>query len=455
MLLSDVGKMLNVTCTGDCEFDGFAIDSRAVKKGNMFVCLPGARVDGHDFASKAEANGAACFLCERPLDTSLPCCIVPDSLKGLQDLGKAYRLALGVKVVAVTGSVGKTTTKEYISSVLGRKYRTHKTEGNKNSETGVPLTLLAVRPEDEVVVTEMGMSAKGEISVLTNIACPDIAVITNIGVSHIEHLGSQENIMLAKLEILEGLSENGTLILNYDDEYLRHAYNDLLLGKIPQKIIRYGINNPDCDIIASEIAMEDNSLRFCVKTPEGDITVIIPCEGVHNVYNSLAAISVGLCMGVPLSDIVAGLAEFTGVPMRQQTYSRDGLNIIEDCYNASPSSMKAGLDVLRRKNGRKIAVLGDMLELGDFSDEMHRKVGEMLTDIDALVAFGHFNDSYIAGAKNAGVAPENCYSCENNEEAPVILSKIAKDGDYILIKASRGMSGEKIAEKLFEIKEQK
>ena len=455
MLLSDVGKMLNVACKGDCEFEGFAIDSRAVKKGNMFVCLPGARVDGHDFASKAAENGAACFLCEKPLDTDLPYCLVPDSLKGLQDLGKAYRLSLGTKVVAVTGSVGKTTTKEYISSVLSRKYRTHKTEGNKNSETGVPLTLLAVSPSDEAVVTEMGMSAKGEISVLTKIACPDIAVITNIGVSHIEHLGSQENIMLAKLEILEGLSENGTLIINYDDEYLRHAYNDLLFGKIPQRIIRYGINNRDCDVIASEIAMEDGSLRFCVRTPEGDMTVIMPCEGVHNVYNSLAAISVGVCMGVSLSDMSAGLAEFKGIPLRQQSYKRDGLNIIEDCYNASPSSMQAGIDVLRRKKGRKIAVLGDMLELGDFSDELHRKVGKMLENIDILVAFGHFNGSYVKGAEEAGLKSENCYSCENNEAAAVVLSQIAKDGDHILIKASRGMSGEKIAEKLFEIKEQK
>ena len=160
-------------------------------------------------------------------------------------------------------------------------------------------------------------------------------------------------------------------------------------------------------------------------------------------------------MGVSLSDMSAGLAEFKGIPLRQQSYKRDGLNIIEDCYNASPSSMQAGIDVLRRKKGRKIAVLGDMLELGDFSDELHRKVGKMLENIDILVAFGHFNGSYIKGAEEAGLKSENCYSCENNEAAAVVLSQIAKDGDHILIKASRGMSGEKIAEKLFEIKEQK
>lgn len=453
MLLSEVGKILMGTCSGDCEFNGFAIDSRAVKKGNMFVCLPGARVDGHDFINSAKENGAACFLCEKPLDTDLPFCVVPSSLEGLQQLSYAYRNSLDVKVVAVTGSVGKTTTKECISTVLSQKYKTHKTEGNKNSETGLPLTLLAIKPDDEVAVTEMGMCARGEISVLTNIACPDVAVITNIGFSHLEHLGTQENIMLAKLEIIEGLSEKGTLVLNYDDEYLKHAYNNILNGKIPQKIIRYGINNPDCDVCASEIAMEDGSLRFCISTPIGESTVIMPCEGVHNVYNSLAAVSVGICMGVSLDEICKGLSEFRTIPLRQQSYTKDGINVIEDCYNASPASMRAGIDVLRRKEGRKIAVLGDMLELGENSAMLHKSVGEMLNDIDVLIAFGSFNSQYIEGAKKIGV--KETYDCVDNLAAAETLSEIVKEGDYVLVKSSRSMCGEKIMERFFEIKESK
>lgn len=451
MRLSLVANVLMGTLTGDCEFNSFAIDSRDVNPGDIFVCLKGARVDGHDYIRQAQANGAAGFLCERPLDTSLPCLIVPSALEGLQQFSAWYRDNLDVRVVAVTGSVGKTTTKECIASVLFQIYRTHKTQGNKNSETGLPLTLIGIRSDDQAAVVEMGMSAAGEIKVLSDLARPDIAVITNIGVSHIENLGSQENILRAKLEILSGLKQNGILILNYDDPYLCKAYDELN-SKISQRIIRYGISNPACDVYAQEIVMGSGNLRFLVQTPDEEMTILMPCEGVHNVYNALAAIAVGVCMNVPADGIREGLKCFQNVPLRQQSYERCGFQIIEDCYNASPASMQAAINVLRLRNCRKIVVFGDMLELGEFSQELHRQVGQMLKDIDAVIAFGTYRNCYIEGAISAGVSRDACYSCADAEIAAETLLRVAKTGDCILVKASRGMQAENVLKRFFELK---
>lgn len=451
MRLSLVANVLMGTLVGDCTFNGFAIDSRDVKPGDIFVCLKGARVDGHDYICQAKENGAVGYLCEKPLKTELPFLIVPSALEGLQLFSAWYRDNLQAKVVAVTGSVGKTTTKECIASVLSRTYQTHKTAGNKNSETGLPLTLLGIQKDDQVVVAEMGMSAKGEIKVLSDIARPDIAVITNIGVSHIENLGSQENILQAKLEILSGLQKDGILVLNYDDAYLKCAYDNELNGRITQKIIRYGIHNSECDVCAQDIVMEDGSMRFLAQTPNGEVTIIMPCEGVHNVYNALASIAVGISMQVPLPEICEGLKYFKNVPLRQQFYEKDGFQVIEDCYNASPTSMKAAIDVLCHKNARKIAVLGDMLELGDFTAELHRDVGRMLKNVDVLVAFGQFTKYYIEGASAVGMDTEMCFSCKDAFEAAKILSRIAKQGDYILVKASRGLQAENVMIHFFEL----
>lgn len=452
MRLSDVAKVLMGTLKGDCDFQRFVIDSRQVCAGDVFVCLKGARVDGHDFIRQAEENGAVGFLCERPLQTSLPYVIVNSCLEGLQQFSAWYRDGLNVKLVAVTGSVGKTTTKECIASVLSQKYKTHKTDGNKNSETGLPLTLLGIQADDEAAVVEMGMSARGEIRVLSDIARPDIAVITNIGMSHIENLGSQENILQAKLEILSGLKPDGLLIINGDDEYLNRAYQEQLLGKIPQKIIRYGINSSDCDVTAQDIVMESDSLRFLIQTPQGEATVIMPCEGVHNVYNALAAVCVGISMNVPLEDICQGLNLFKNVPLRQQTYDKNGFHIIEDCYNASPASMQAAVDMLNRRPGRKIAILGDMLELGDFARDLHVQVGRMLKNVDLLIAFGEFGECYIEGAVSVGIKASNCYHCKDVDEVAQTLTQLANVDDHILIKASRGMQAENVMKKFFELK---
>jgi len=453
MLLSTVANVLMGTLTGDCEFNKFVIDSRNVTPGDVFVCLKGERVDGHDYIGQAAENGAVGFLCARPVKTDLPCLIVPSPEQALQEFASWYRRNKKSKIVAVTGSVGKTTTKECIYSALKEKYKTHKTSGNMNSETGLPLTLLGISDDDEMTVAEMGMSGFREIELLSNIAEPDIAVITNIGVSHIEKLGSRENILKAKLEILSGLNNDGALVLNYDDQLLKKAYDDDLNGKISQRIVRYGINNPLCDYYARDVVMDDGCLRFLAITPQIEFTVMMPCEGVHNVYNALAAISVAMETGVSAEEIVRGLKSFIPPAQRQQSYTKDGFNIIEDCYNASPQSVKAAFDVLRRRNGRKVAVLGDMLELGDYSEEYHTEIGKAAEGIDVLIVFGNFRDCVINGALSVGlVQAENCYSCETRSEAADVLKRIAVQGDYILVKASRGMYAEKVIEEFFEQK---
>ena len=452
MLLSKAAENMQGRAVGECCFDGFAIDSRHVKPGNMFVCILGEHTDGHKYIKNAEENGASCLLCEHEVETDLPYIIVSSSVKGLQLLANSYRAALDVTVVAVTGSVGKTTTKECIYSVLKEKYKTHKTDGNKNSETGLPRTLLEISPDDEYAVVEMGMSARGEIEVLSLTAQPDIAVITNIGHSHIEFLGTRENILQAKLEIITGLKKDGILILNFDDEYLNRGYEEYLKDKITQRIIRYGIENINCDIYAQDIVMEDGYLRFFVHTPVGETTVVMPCEGIHNVYNALAAVSVAVCAEVPFDLICKGLSSFKNAPMRQQSYEKDGFFIIEDCYNASPASMKASIDVLknRKGKGRKIAVLGDMKELGEMSQLLHEETGKMLNGIDIFIAFGTYNDAYIKGAVFAGLPSSSCFSCENAEQAGIMLKKIATEGDCILVKSSRSMGGENVLKTFFD-----
>ncbi|MBQ6809511.1 MAG: UDP-N-acetylmuramoyl-tripeptide--D-alanyl-D-alanine ligase [Clostridia bacterium] len=438
------GKLINGSGAENIEAVKFVTDSREAKEGCIFVCIKGERVDGHDYISSAEANGACGFLCEKELDTQLPYVIVPSSVKALGDFASNYRSGLNMKTVAVTGSVGKTTTKEFIYCVLAQGFKAFKTEGNKNSDIGLPLTLLSIPKDCEASVLEMGMSNFGEIDVLTKIARPDVAVITNIGFSHIEYLKTQENIMKAKLEILNGLSPDGTLILNGDDALLKTQ------GKAWQKTLFYGIGNEDCQYRARDILFDNGSTTFLAVTPEGNVTVKIPTEGLHNVYNALAAIAVGHVMGISPKEAAAGFANYKNAPLRQNVYEKEGFTIIEDCYNASPASMQSALELLRFKNGRKIAVLGDMLELGALAPKLHKQVGTYLHGIDMLVAFGNHNDDYACGALEANMKEENIFKCNNTEEVAAVLEKIAEKGDVILFKASRGMKAENALALFFE-----
>lgn len=438
------GKLMNAEAAMSAEPVKFVTDSRDAKEGCIFVCIKGERVDGHNYISGAEENGACGFLCERELDTKLPYVIVPSSVKALGDFASDYRKKLNMKTVAVTGSVGKTTTKEFLYCVLSQGFKSFKTEGNKNSEIGLPLTLMSVPEDCEASVLEMGMSNFGEIDVLTKIARPDVAVITNIGFSHIEYLKTQENIMKAKLEILNGLSSDGTLILNGDDSLLKTQKN------VWHKTVFYGIGNKDCEYQARDILFDNGSTSFLVVTPSGNVNVRIPTEGLHNVYNALAAIAAGHVLGIDPKKAVEGFSNYKNAPLRQDVYDKNGFTIIEDCYNASPASMQSALELLRFKNGRKIAVLGDMLELGSLAQDLHKQVGTYLHGIDILVVYGSHNDDYALGAMSSGMSAESIFKCKDTSEVAAVLKKIAQKGDVLLFKASRGMRAEDALNLFFE-----
>lgn len=436
--LSEFAKIVGGTCLRDGEFSDFCIDSRKGKKGDLFVCLKGARVDGHDFIEKAAENGVSALLIGRETESDLPRVLVKDPLKALQDFASWYRTRPDLKVVAVTGSVGKTTTKEFIAAVLSQSFPTYKTQGNMNSETGLPLTLLHVAPTDKMAVTEMGMCNFGEISELSLIARPDIGVLTNIGMCHIEYLGSQQGILKAKMEIVDGMSDDGVLVINADDPFLATVTD------IKQKRVTYGLNHSEYDYYAYNVAVLSEGVSFTAKTPVGDLDVQLAIDGIHNVYNALAAIAVGVLCGMELSDIGEGLRRMEKAPMRQNIRKENGMTLIEDCYNASPTSMKASIDVLKGKPGRKIAVLGDMLELGDRSEEYHRQVGEYLEGISVLIAYGNFAHAYVEGAASAGVLQR--IPCKTPEEAAINLKLVARKEDVVLFKASRGMHAEQVIE---------
>lgn len=428
-------------------------DSRKIIDGSVFVALRGENFDGHKFVRSASESGAVCSVVEHwdLSDGTYPVIVVDDTYKALRDIAKLYRSQFNIPIVAITGSVGKTSTKDMIHSVLSHKFNTFKTIGNFNNEVGLPLTVFKMTSENKVGVIEMGMSNFGEISHLTDIVRPDIAVITNIGISHIENLKSQENILKAKLEILEGMEEGGTVILNGDDPLLWG-----LRGTLPYELLYYGIKNGECEITAENIRSFSDSTVFEFVLNDERFSAEIKVPGAHHVYNALAAILAAAQYGMSGSEIVAGIAEFVPGGMRQNIIKTDKYTIIKDCYNASPASMRSGLNVLGvikpEGEGRKIAVLGNMLELGDFAEESHRNVGKWVKEenIDCLVTVGDMAENIAEGAIDAGFDKEKIYKFKTNQEAISGLWEILKKGDCILIKGSRAVRLEEIADALYE-----
>ncbi|MBQ8850412.1 MAG: UDP-N-acetylmuramoyl-tripeptide--D-alanyl-D-alanine ligase [Clostridia bacterium] len=439
----------------DIPFRSVCTDSREAAEGTLFVALGGERVDGHDYIAAAVSSGNDCVLCERIPETSdhkYVAVVVDDSLRAVGELAKAYDRRINHRKVAITGSVGKTTTKEFVASVLSEGFRVHKTEGNYNSNIGMPLSMLSMQNDTEVSVLEMGMSNRGEIEYLSRIAEPDIAIVTNIGSSHMEHLGSRENICHAKMEIVKGLKAGGTLLLNGDDPMLR-AY--LTPGVTP---VFVGIET-ECDFRAVNI-------RECIGNTVFDIryngktakNITIPVMGKHNVYAALYAFAVGMRMGLDEETIVDGLTRYRPVGMRQRIYDVGGITVIEDCYNASPESMKAAISVLgklssEKKAGRMAAVLGDMYELGDNSEAFHEEVGMYFAKQGGslLYTFGENAEQIACGATFGGMYPENIYR-NRDIKAPHITGEMLihslRAGDTLLVKASRGAAAERIIEYL-------
>lgn len=430
---------------GEAALTAVTTDSRQIPPEALFLPIKGERFDAHDFIGKAIENGAAAVMSHRENEEyPVPALYVENTSQALLDLAGGYRTMCGGKVVGVTGSVGKTTTKELLYAVLSQGFRAQKTEGNLNNEIGLPLTLMRMTKDTEVLVAEMGMNHFGELSRMTAAAKPDLAVITNIGTSHIEFLGSREGICKAKLEILEGLQEGGVAVLCGDEPLLWDKR-----GSLGCKVVTYGIKNSDCDLIAhlhsdDTFDIVNNSLA-AAHLPAGEkFTAKLSIPGKHNVLNALAAVSVGLLLGETPELIAQGLVSYQASGLRQNIYEQDGYQIYADCYNASPDAMEATLSVLggMAGDGRRFAVLGSMLELGDYAEEGHRRAGRAAAQYaDALYAYGPDAAAMVAGAREKGM--EHAYAFDDQTALVAALREDAKKGDALLFKGSRGMRMER------------
>lgn len=431
--------------------DSVSTDSRHIGQNCLFIPLVGERFDGHDFIAQAIENGAAAILTHRDDAYTVPAIRVRDTGQALLDLAGGYRTEMPARVVGVTGSVGKTTTKEMIASVLSQHCQTLKTEGNLNNEIGLPLTVLRLEKQHAAAVLEMGMNHFGELSRQTAAARPNLAVITNIGTSHIEFLGSREGILQAKLEILEGLKPDGAAILCGDEPLLWEKR-----GKLPCRTIYYGTENPECDLTAESIVNEGEVVRFeiknrglwdCRNLPVGQsIRAHLCVAGRHNVRNALAAAAVALAFGEEPGDIALGLGDYRPDGLRQNTYEKNGFQIFADCYNASPDAMEAALQAFSEMPcaGRRFAVLGGMLELGDYAAEGHRRAGRAAAQYaDALYLYGVDADETRAGALEGGMDAAFIRIYETHEALAQALRADAKAGDALLFKGSRGMKMER------------
>ena len=434
--------------TDSISADEICIDSRKIKAGAMFIATKGENVDAHDFIAGVVENGAAAVVMSREYyknhaeSINYTCIAVDDTKQAMLDIAKLCKSKINPVVIAVTGSVGKTTTKEFIYSVISQKYKTQKNEGNFNTEIGLPLTMFALKDDTQVLVQEMGMNNFGEIDKLSKTAEPDTAVITNIGTSHIEMLGSRENIKKAKLEILNGMKKEANIYLNADEPLL---YSEK--GKIGKNEVFFGIENEEADILAKNIKIDygRNLTEFDIVYMGKYISASVPAIGKHNVYNALAAFAVGKLHGLNFDEIQRGFNNFENAKMRQNIYSFRDITIIEDCYNASLESVTAALDVLRgiaeESGARKIAVLSDVLESGSYSDEIHYKIGRAVASINTDIAFiyGEKSKMTVEGIKSCGCEKCRIYYFMNKKDMAEKLCSEVKKGDVILFKASRGM----------------
>ena len=416
----------------DVEFLGASNDTRTIKPGQMFLALKGVR-DGHDFIPQALKKGAAAVLCQH-CDGDYPAIVVEDTRIALGEIARGERKRLGMKVVGITGSVGKSTTKEMVAAVLETTYRVAKTPANHNNDIGMPMAILAMPEDTQVAVLEMGMNHFREMAYLSSIAQPDIAVVVNIGTMHIEHLGSQEGILQAKLEILERMELQAPVILNGDDKLLRTV-------QIPGRpIIYFGWKEPDTAVSASDVEVTSGCIRFQVSYEDQHYPVELPVEGEHFVCDALAAIAVGAHMKVKPEDIQRSLEAFQNMAGRQEIFKKNGFTIISDCYNAGPESMAAALNVLGSQQGRRIAVLGDMLELGVCAQAEHYKIGRIAAEkADALLAYGPNSAGVLNGAMTGGMVGGRARAFEDRAELVRALKRLARLGDVILFKGSRGM----------------
>ena len=428
------------------EVNGVAIDSRKIEEGYLFIPIKGARVDGHTFISQVMEKGALCTLSEKPLGDEADTYILVDSCEqALKDLAEHYRKALGIKVVGITGSVGKTSTKEMIASVLSQKYNVLKTAGNFNNEIGLPLTIFNIREEHEVAVLEMGISDFGEMHRLAKMARPDICVITNIGLCHLENLIDRDGILKAKTEMFDFAAPNAKYILNGDDDKLITVKE--WEGCNP---IYFGLST-ELSAFAEDIhslSLKGTSCTICLG--DNSFQVTIPIPGHHMVYNALAGALVGRELGLSAEEIKSGIEALVPVSGRNNMIETDNFFIIDDCYNANPISTKASLDVLATADTRKVAILGDMFELGENEKELHYGVGQHAAEkgIDLLICIGALSKNTAEGAIN-----NKCSVLHFERKADFLTQAdtLLNKGDTILVKASHGMEFPEIVEKLQQL----
>lgn len=435
-------------------FSGISIDSRKISEGELFFAIRGEKFDGHDFLEKALYKGSGAVVDRKPalLPAGKVIIYVNDTLRSLQDLANFLRMKLDIPVVAVTGSNGKTTTKEMIYRILSGKFRTLKNEGNLNNHIGLPLSLTRLNPYDEAVVLEMGMNASGEIRRLCEIAGPTHGVITNVGSAHVGRLGSYEAVRAAKLEVLERVS---VAVVNNDDGFLMKGIEEL--ENFRAEIITFGINNTS-DVMAKDLKVSQMGSAFLLETREAESAwVSLNVPGLFNVYNALAASAVSVSLGVGIEEIKTALEAYRGIPMRFEIMKIKDITVINDSYNANPSSMEKSVKELVRlgTGGRKVAVLGDMLELDEFSEKEHRATGDIIreTGVDVFVAVGEMmglaaeESRKVKGGKTA---PE-VFTFKDVYSAKEDIMDILKQGDTVLVKGSRSMSMEKIIEGITDV----
>lgn len=433
----------------DKEISSISTDTRKMRQGDMFIALSGDRHDGHDFIPRAVAKKASAFIVSREdvkVPSSLPVILVRDTTKALQELARFHRKRFtDLKVIAITGSAGKTTTKDMLAGILTGEYTVLKTAGNFNNHIGVPLTLLELEGNEDFAVLELGMSSIGEIRLLSRISIPDIGIITNVGPSHLEELGDVENVARGKRELVEELPPEGIAVLNYDNKYVRR-----MAAHFPGKVIYYGFNL-DADIAVSEIKEREKGSRFWLDYEGGEVELFLTKPGRHNVYNALAALAAAREFDIGWAQIQDGLNRVEYSDLRMDMSEAGGIKIINDTYNANPLSVRAALNVLSGTGtDRKIAVLGDMLELGDFAEEAHLEAGRYAVEqgLDYLISVGELGRLIARGAEKAGLKKERVFTASNNQEAVEFLQEIISAGDAVLVKGSRGMKMEKIVEEL-------
>jgi UDP-N-acetylmuramoyl-tripeptide--D-alanyl-D-alanine ligase len=440
---------------GNTEITGIAVDSRRVRSGDLFFAMIGTAMDGHTFIPHALRKGASGLVVSRPpaelhIPPDIPVICVEDTHQALWNLAREYRRKIAPTVIGITGSVGKTTTKDMIAAVLETQFPVLKTMGNLNTEVGLPLTIFQLEDHHRVAVLEMGMRGPGQIAQLAAIAEPTIGIITNIGETHIEILGSVENIARAKGELLAALPEDGVAILNGDDEWCRKLAEDLKCR------VYFFSTQGEGDVNAEDVVnLKDQGFSFAAVSGERRFLVHVNLPGLHNLENALAAVTTGLVFGIETDNITRGLSTFQASKMRMHFVRREDFTIINDAYNASPRSVAGALTVLQdaKSSGRMIAVLGDMLELGPREEAGHEEVGEKVAAIgtDLLITVGERARRIGQTAAASGMSEDRIWMCSSNKEAVDVLSMQIRYGDTILVKGSRGMVMEEIVDALTNI----